>query len=160
MNLGPSSPPPFSSLHFCEIASSGQMNIVALRDNIHPPFLSPLVSVLSLFLPWPWRDGLERSVSPPIPYSSLTWPFLFALSLSLFPGQIHSAAEPASRLEGHVPARRGLPVLQAHAGQRAQPDAAHGDAARQAEGRQGRVVQVREKEGRAVTAARLRTGEK
>lgn len=48
-----------------------------------------------------------------------------------FAGQIHSATEPAARPENHGAEGRGLPLLQAHAGQRAARHAPHGDAARQ-----------------------------
>ena len=51
----------------------------------------------------------------------------------VFTGQIHSATEPAPGPETDGPARRGLPLLQAHAGKRATRYPTHGDAARQKE---------------------------
>jgi hypothetical protein len=45
-------------------------------------------------------------------------------------GQIQSAVKSLAGPEGDGPARRGLPVLQAHAGQRAYTDPSHGDASR------------------------------
>ena len=42
-------------------------------------------------------------------------------------GQIHPASEPAARPEGDGAARRGLPLLQAHAGQRPTRHPADGD---------------------------------
>ena len=66
------------------------------------------------------------------------------LSLFLFPppldllqlsgrksGQIQSVVKSAAGLARDGAARRGLPLLQAHAGQRADADATHGDAARE-----------------------------
>lgn len=48
-------------------------------------------------------------------------------------GQIHSAVESVAWPARDGPARRGLLVLQAHAGQCAAPDTAHGDVACQKE---------------------------
>merc|ERR1739842_262689 len=67
------------------------------------------------------------------------------------PGQIHPASEPAARPEGDGAARRGLPVLQAHAGQRAARDAPDGDAAREEE-----AVEHREPEHERDRHARIR----
>jgi hypothetical protein len=48
-----------------------------------------------------------------------------------FTGEIHSAVELVARPEGDGATRRGLLVLQAHAGQRAPRHTPHGDATRQ-----------------------------
>jgi len=61
---------------------------------------------------------------------NLTKPFVLLSYLSGLSGQIQSVAEPAARATRDGSARRGLPLLQAHARKRTHTNAAHGNAAR------------------------------